>query len=180
MIIGIMGAMPDEVDQLCARLENVTDISRDGAMQGTNRGLYRELSQAYHLELIASGGVSSLEDVLALMAYLGAICCSGIDLVLDLLDFDKRITGADWVITGEGRSDAQTLMGKVPEGVLRRCHAQGIPVWLLSGSIIDPDHALTAAFDRVSSINDGDTRPLSELLLPSVARVNMTRAIVVN
>ena len=45
-----------------------TDISRDGAMQGTNRGLYRELSQAYHLNLIASGGVSSLEDVLALKA----------------------------------------------------------------------------------------------------------------
>lgn len=45
-----------------------TDISRDGAMQGTNRGLYLELSQAYHLDLIASGGVSSLEDVLALKA----------------------------------------------------------------------------------------------------------------
>ena len=45
-----------------------TDISRDGAMQGTNRQLYRELSQKYNIQLIASGGVSSLEDVQALNA----------------------------------------------------------------------------------------------------------------
>ena len=43
-----------------------TDISRDGAMQGTNRELYRSLSQRYKIQLIASGGVSSLEDVKAL------------------------------------------------------------------------------------------------------------------
>ena len=45
-----------------------TDISRDGAMQGTNRQLYRKLSQKYNIQLIASGGVSSLEDVQALNA----------------------------------------------------------------------------------------------------------------
>ena len=52
-----------------------TDISRDGAMQGTNRQLYRELSRKYRMGLIASGGVSSLEDVTALkeMGLRGAI-----------------------------------------------------------------------------------------------------------
>ena len=45
-----------------------TDISRDGAMEGTNRGLYRELSQKYKIQLIASGGVSSIDDVKALKA----------------------------------------------------------------------------------------------------------------
>lgn len=43
-----------------------TDISRDGAMQGTNRALYADLSAKYNIQLIASGGVSSLEDVKAL------------------------------------------------------------------------------------------------------------------
>lgn len=43
-----------------------TDISRDGAMQGTNRGLYKALSAKYSIDLIASGGVSTLEDVAAL------------------------------------------------------------------------------------------------------------------
>ena len=43
-----------------------TDISRDGAMQGTNRELYRQLSERFSMQIIASGGVSSLEDVQAL------------------------------------------------------------------------------------------------------------------
>ena len=43
-----------------------TDISRDGAMKGTNRALYQKLSQSFSMDLIASGGVSSMEDVLAL------------------------------------------------------------------------------------------------------------------
>ena len=45
-----------------------TDISRDGAMKGTNRELYRELSGKFSIDLIASGGVSSMEDVKALAA----------------------------------------------------------------------------------------------------------------
>ena len=45
-----------------------TDISRDGAMKGTNRELYRELSGKFAIDLIASGGVSSMEDVKALAA----------------------------------------------------------------------------------------------------------------
>ena len=52
-----------------------TDISRDGAMRGTNRALYRQLSAAFHVDIIASGGVSTLDDVRALaeMGLYGAI-----------------------------------------------------------------------------------------------------------
>ncbi len=52
-----------------------TDISKDGAMQGTNRELYRELSQKYSTDIVASGGVSSLDDIKALreMGLYGAI-----------------------------------------------------------------------------------------------------------
>ena len=52
-----------------------TDISKDGAMQGTNRALYRELSEKYTVDITASGGVSSVEDVKALreMNLYGAI-----------------------------------------------------------------------------------------------------------
>ena len=62
-------------DEFFARMENLgvktvicTDISRDGAMKGTNRELYKKISQKYAIDLIASGGVSSLEDVRALAA----------------------------------------------------------------------------------------------------------------
>ena len=52
-----------------------TDISKDGAMQGTNRELYRELSQKFSVNITASGGVSTLEDIRALrqMDLYGAI-----------------------------------------------------------------------------------------------------------
>ena len=69
-------------DALCQRLQDTgiktvicTDISRDGAMRGTNRALYAELSKRYSMDFIASGGVSSMEDVVALrdMGVYGAI-----------------------------------------------------------------------------------------------------------
>ena len=52
-----------------------TDISRDGAMKGTNRGLYKALSEQFTIDLIASGGVSSIDDIAALkeMGLHGAI-----------------------------------------------------------------------------------------------------------
>lgn len=52
-----------------------TDISRDGAMRGTNRALYRALSERFAMDIVASGGVSSIEDVRALreMGLYGAI-----------------------------------------------------------------------------------------------------------
>lgn len=52
-----------------------TDISKDGAMQGTNRQLYKELSQKYPMDIVASGGVSSIDDIRALkeMNLYGAI-----------------------------------------------------------------------------------------------------------
>lgn len=58
----------DRMEALGVRTIICTDISRDGAMMGTNRGLYKTLSEKYSIELIASGGVSSLEDVEALAA----------------------------------------------------------------------------------------------------------------
>lgn len=64
-----------------------TDISKDGAMEGTNRNLYKELSDKYSINIIASGGVSSLDDVKALKetnvygAIIGKACYTGdIDL----------------------------------------------------------------------------------------------------
>ena len=58
----------DQMQALGVATVICTDISRDGAMQGTNRELYRMLSQKYSIDLIASGGVSSMEDIESLTA----------------------------------------------------------------------------------------------------------------
>ena len=70
------------LDRFCRKMQNMnvktiicTDISKDGAMKGTNRELYKYLSEKYSMKVIASGGVSSIEDVKALrdMDIYGAI-----------------------------------------------------------------------------------------------------------
>lgn len=64
-----------EMQALGVRTVICTDISKDGAMKGTNRALYRTLSERFSLDLVASGGVSSMEDIEALrdMGLYGAI-----------------------------------------------------------------------------------------------------------
>lgn len=98
------------VDQIFARLAAdgvsciiCTDISKDGAMEGTNRQLYRELSEKYPVDIVASGGVSSMEDVAALadMGVYGAII--GKALYTGDIDLAEAITAAEAVREGETR-----------------------------------------------------------------------------
>lgn len=71
-----------------------TDISRDGAMRGTNRELYRQLSQELDVQIVASGGVSTLEDVIELqkMGLYGAII--GKAYYTGAIDLEKAIEAA--------------------------------------------------------------------------------------
>ena len=58
----------DKMKQIGVRTLICTDISKDGAMQGTNRALYQQLSARYDMDIVASGGVASIEDIRALRA----------------------------------------------------------------------------------------------------------------
>jgi glycerate kinase len=59
----------------------------------------------------------------------------GADLVLEVLSFDERLTGADLVVTGEGRLDRQTLSGKAPFAVARSAARRGIPCIAIAGTV---------------------------------------------
>ena len=102
----------------------------------------------------------------------------GIDRILDLLHFDDAIRDAHLIITGEGRSDAQTLMGKVPLGVLRRARSisPAIPVALLSGRIDDQAMLEQAGFHPVVEVSPRNI-PVEEALLPDQARINLHKAV---
>lgn len=116
----------------------------------------------------AAGGLAG-----AFMACFGAEYRSGIDRILDLTGFDAVTEGADLVITGEGKSDRQTLSGKVALGVLRR--SKGIPVYLLSGRIEDAADLTAAGFSRLVQVSP-DTLPLEEAMKPSVAKANLRKS----
>jgi glycerate kinase len=60
---------------------------------------------------------------------------SGAEVVANLIGLDAALAGADWAITGEGRTDAQTLLRKAPFVVAERALAAGVPITLLSGAV---------------------------------------------
>ena len=81
----------------------------------------------------AAGGLGA-----ALGGVLGAKLKSGIEAVLDTVNFEEKLEGVSLAVTGEGRIDGQSIrFGKVPVGVAKRCAARGIPTVAIVGGIGD-------------------------------------------
>ena len=87
----------------------------------------------------------------AFMQYLDAQCKPGIQLLLETIHFSEIVKNADLVITGEGSADRQTLMGKLPMGILQQ--SANTPVCLIAGRISDRAELLKAGFKYVECIN---------------------------
>ena len=115
----------------------------------------------------------------AFLQYMNADCRSGIDLLLDTIHFDDLLQDADLVITGEGSADRQTLMGKLPFGILQRAQRHHVPVMLIAGRIADEQLLLDAGFSRVACINPPDL-PLEIALQPATAKENIRAIAVTN
>nr|WP_106781100.1 glycerate kinase [Lysinibacillus timonensis] len=96
----------------------------------------------------AAGGMGG-----ALIAFLNGQFHQGIQLVLDVMNYREKVQDANVVITGEGKSDRQTLHGKAPMGVLHCAKEFDIPIILLSGSIDEQDKEMLAQhFHEVVSV----------------------------
>ncbi|MRH86508.1 glycerate kinase [Nocardia sp. SYP-A9097] len=94
------------------------------------------------------------------MAVLGAVPRSGIDVVLDLVDFPAQLAGADLVVTGEGSLDAQSLHGKAPMGVAQAAHRAGIPVVAVSGRLqLTPEQLRDNGFAAAYALTDLEPDP---------------------
>lgn len=110
----------------------------------------------------------------AFMQYFNATFKSGADLLLELTNFDSLLDGADLVITGEGHADRQTLMGKLPERVLRRTQPHDIPVWLIAGRTSDHEELRSAGFAEVYGITP-DNMTTEEAIKPEKAKANIRK-----
>lgn len=80
----------------------------------------------------AAGGLGA-----AFFVFLKATLKSGIETVLDLIEFDDLLTEVDLCVTGEGRMDWQSAFGKVPSGIGMRCKRKGVPAVALVGGMGD-------------------------------------------
>ncbi|MCU1645940.1 MAG: glxK [Nocardia sp.] len=95
------------------------------------------------------------------MAVLGAVPRSGIDVVLDLVDFPAHLTGADLIVTGEGSLDLQSLHGKAPMGVATAARRADIPVVAVSGRLqLTPDQWHAAGFAAAYALTDLEPDPV--------------------
>ena len=98
----------------------------------------------------AAGGLGG-----GFVAFLEGELKPGIDIILQEVGLAKSINGADFVVTGEGRIDFQSIMGKAPMGVSRLSREKGIPVIAIAGCVANDaevmhDHGLDAFFSTIN------------------------------
>ena len=151
------GASPDDVLALDARAKRFAEASA--------KHLGRDCQ-----DMPGAGAAGGLGY--AFMQYMQADCRSGIDLLLDAIHFDELLKDANLVITGEGSADRQTLMGKLPYGILQRAQKHHVPVMLIAGRIADEQQLLDAGFARVACINPPGL-PLDMAMQPTTAKQNI-------
>jgi glycerate kinase len=107
-------------------------------------------------------------------ALLGALLERGIDMVLTAMNFDAIIEGSDIVVTGEGRIDYQTVMGKAPSGVLKAATKQGIPTIAIGGGIAWCEELRKSGFSTIVAVTP-EGMPLEVAMQKDVARENVRR-----
>lgn len=132
------GASPEDVAVLENGLEHLVSSISDGVVVRTIQGFdavanlngewIRKLA-----DLPGSGAAGGMG--FGIRALLGGRLESGIDMLLDSINFDDMLCSADLVITGEGSFDSQSLGGKAVSGVTKRAKAAGVPVILVAGAV---------------------------------------------
>ena len=150
------GATPPEVELLERGLANWADcLQRSGLCQDCE-----------HPGDGAAGGLG-----FALRVLLGGAAQSGAKLIAELLELPEKLRGADFLITGEGRTDSETAFGKLPAVVAEIAKSAGVPAILLSGSLetgADLGGNFLATFATVT-----ESLPLEQIL--ASARPNLKR-----
>lgn len=154
------GATPKDVETLEAALTRLVDVTR--AALGHARPDRPGAG--------AAGGLG-----FGLLEFLTADCEPGVDLIAQTVGLERSLTGADWVFTGEGSVDAQTMLGKTPFGVAQVAARTGTRVVIFAGRVApDADVLLANGVEKLVTITAPGT-PLDQALREGPAA--LTRAV---
>lgn len=152
-LVGELGATRVYAPQKGAGEEELTRMEQGMCHYAECLRICSGLSVAELAGCGAGGGLSA-----PLLALTSAKIQSGIDTVLDVVEFDRSLENADAVITGEGKIDVQSLYGKAISGVTSRAMKRGIPVFCFVGCVGDDREALKsmgiAEIHEVASLAD--------------------------
>lgn len=154
-----IGATPENISALDERARRFAEVS------AKHFGYDRSEEEGAG----AAGGLGY-----AFLQYMNAECRPGILLLLETIHFNEIVRDADLVITGEGSADRQTLMGKLPMGILQQSSA--VPVCLIAGRISDREELLKAGFSHVECINPAGLS-IEEAMRKEVAMQNIRDAV---
>lgn len=145
----------------------------DKGMQSFARIIKKETGNDIS-EIPGSGAAGGLGG--AMLAFLNAELKSGADLLLEICQFEELISGADLIITGEGRIDRQSLMGKIPGKILQIAQNHRIPVIAITGIAQDTDLLKDAGFKDIYTTKP-DFMPLEEAMKPGIALQNIKNTV---
>ncbi|MFD2100535.1 glycerate kinase [Flagellimonas iocasae] len=154
------GASPEEVEVLDKGLEHFAQI-----IQSTFGVDVQKIPGAG-----AAGGMGA-----GAVVFLDAKLTSGVDLVMQLANFDEALTDADWIITGEGQLDGQTFSGKTIAGVIQSAKKKGVPIAAFCGSVnvsiaemqtMRLDYAVSI-LNQVGNLDDAKAKSFENLELAS-------------
>lgn len=136
------GASPETVRQLDRNLQNFADVVE----QVTGVALHQKKGAG------AAGGAGG-----AMQAFFAGDMQRGVDVVLEAIAFKTKLASVDLILTGEGKTDHQTLSGKTPLGIAEACKKAGKPVILISGMVETASRSsLEPYFTEIHSIVDED------------------------
>jgi len=152
------GATPEIVEELDRGLRNFSEVVK------SDLGL--DLAEVPGVG--AAGGLGY-----GFKAFLNGELESGVSIIIDATDLEQHVQGADFLITGEGRLDSQTAMGKAPIGVAKVGERHDVKVIALAGSVSDDARACNeAGVDAYFSIQNGPI-DLEVAMKKEVAAKNM-------
>lgn len=155
------GADPDMVARLNAGMASLAEV----------------IETKYHINIVPVAGAGAAGGMGGgFRAFLNATLQRGIDMVLNAIEFDKTIAGADLIITGEGKIDFQTAKGKTAAGVLARAKAQDIPVIAIGGCVERCESVEQMGFAGIYPITE-EKLPLEIAMQAEVAAANIEKTI---
>lgn len=135
------------------------------------------IEKTYGMDLTSMAGTGAAGGMGGgFYVFLNATLKRGVDMVLDAIDFDSIIRGADLVITGEGKIDYQTVKGKTAAGVLARAKAQDIPVVAIAGSVEKCESVEQMGFAGVYAIWE-EEMPLEVAMQSNTAAANVEKTV---
>lgn len=152
---GANGRMAEALDQMLSHFSGVTE----------------EYLGENHAEKPGAGAAGGMG--FAFLAYLHAELKSGVEVILDTVISEEDLRWADVVVTGEGRFDAQTSMGKAPAGIAKQAKKYGCKVFVFAGSVAE--EAMEQMPEYVDAAFSIQTAPveLKEAMRKDIAARNM-------